>query len=263
MELPINQVIHGNCVDILNRFPEESIDMVMFSPPYWWARDFGQESVAFYGGKDDCQHQFATRHTRREGGNFCVKCGGWMGELGLECDLHIHINNINLICGTIQRILKKSGSLFLNIGDTYGTHSGNLKPRSSLFKTAEVSDRIGLTMKKLFSKPSDNFVLEKNLFLIPTRVAIALQDAGWILRNDITWYKTSVLHTGAKDRLTNTSEHILWFVKSTEYFCDLNSVEVSCTGVLGLEGKKKNPGDVWLINAKPRNGGIGAYPEEI
>jgi site-specific DNA-methyltransferase (adenine-specific) len=237
--------------------------MVMFSPPYWWARDFGQESVSFYGGKDDCQHEFTTNHSRREGGNFCFKCGGWMGELGLECDLQVHINNIKMICDTIQRILKKTGSLFLNIGDTYGTHSGNLKPRSSLFRDPENSERIGLNMKKLFSKPSNNFILEKNLFLIPARIAMAIQDAGWTLRNDIIWYKTSVLHTGAKDRLTNTYEHILWFVKSTEYFCDLNSVKVPCASTLSLEAKKKNLGDVWLINTKPRSGGVGAYPDEI
>lgn len=264
-QIPIDHVIHGNCNDVMETLPIESIDIVMFSPPYWWARDFGEASISFYGGRSDCQHEYATKKDRREGGNFCHRCGGWSGELGLECDLQHHVNNIKLICDNIHRVLKKTGSLFLNIGDTYGTHSGTRNPRSSLFRTPEDAENIGLNMKKRFTKPSDNFVLEKNLFLVPTRVAIALQDAAWVLRNDIIWSKTSVLHTEADDRLTNTYEHILWLVKSQDYCCNLDSVKIPCKGSLSLddEAEKKNLGDVWLINAKPHNGGVGAYPEEI
>lgn len=248
----------------MKTFPMDSIDMVMFSNPYWWTRDFGQESVSVYGGKSDCQHVFVANNDRRKGGNNCVKCGAWLGELGLETDIHQHINNITLICGLLKRVLKRSGSLFLNIGDTYGTHSGIQTPRSNLGRNSETSEKIGLNMKKLFSKPSDNFVLEKNLFLIPSRIAISLQNDGWILRNDIIWQKTSVLHTGAKDRLTNTYEHIFWFVKSAKYYCDLESVKVPCKSLPDIN-HRKNLGDVWLINAKPPVLGdnVGSYPEEI
>lgn len=245
--LPNNQILCGNCIGIVKTFPRESIDMVMFSSPYWWARDFGETAVSWYGGKSDCTHILPSEVDRRNGGAYCSKCNAWRGQMGLETTLAQHVENVKVLCETIKPVLKSSGSLFLNIGDTYGTHSG-CNPRDSLGRSAMTAEKIGLTMKKRFEKPSPNFVLEKNLMLVPFRVAATLQDAGWILRNDIIWQKTSVLHTGAKDRLTNTYEHIFWFVKSQKYYCSKPDGNLS---------------DVWLINSKPIVGSVGGYPEEL
>jgi DNA modification methylase len=182
--------------------------------------------------------------------------------MGLESDLNHHVGNIRDVCANVKGVLKKMGSLFLNVGDTYGTHSGVKQPRAALFRTANIAEKIGLNMKKRFEKPSDNFVLEKNLFLVPSRIAIALQDDGWILRNDIIWQKTSVLPTGAKDRLTNTYEHIFWFVKSTKYYCNLQPALDVDENPINAE-KKRTFGDVWRINAKPHGRNVGGYPEAI
>ena len=79
--------------------------------------------------------------------------------------------------------------------------------------------------------------------LIPSRVAIALQDDGWVLRNDLIWYKKNSMPSPVKDRRNNTYEHVFHFVKSRKYYYDLDAVRVPHKG--------KNPGDLLNINTQP------------
>ena len=126
----------------------------------------------------------------------------------------------------VKRVLKNSGSLYLNMGDTYcGSCSGGgdkrdktpIGRKTKLYNKAYPQGKIiGLS---IWLKP-------KQLMLIPSRVAIALQNDGWILRNDIIWHKPNPMPSSVKDRLNTTYEHIFHFVKQKKYFYDLDVIRV-------------------------------------
>ncbi|MDY7021944.1 MAG: site-specific DNA-methyltransferase [Cyanobacteriota bacterium] len=169
----------GDTVKVLKELPSESIDCCMTSPPYWGKREYDA------------------------------------GGIGLEKDFHVYIENLCGVFTEVQRILKSSGSLWLNLGDSY--HN-------------------------------------KNLLGLPWRIALTLTDQqGWVLRNSIIWNKVKGSPDNTKDRLRNIYENIFHFVKSSKgYYYDVDSIRssprkakvingtvVSATGVTGIRYKRK------------------------
>ncbi|GAH06305.1 unnamed protein product, partial [marine sediment metagenome] len=152
-ELPVNQILCEDCVDIMQSFPSDSIDLVVTSPPYWGLRDYGVETVRVWGGDPECEHKWgeslpptkacpknigfaersqqnyrggghkpvtiAEKHIPTDTGQFCSICGAWCGSLGLEPHPQLFINHLVEICRKIKRVLKPSGTFWLNLGDTY------------------------------------------------------------------------------------------------------------------------------------------------
>ncbi len=170
--------ISGDCLETLASFPAESIDFVMTSPPYWGQRAYSS------------------------------------GGIGLEPTYQEYVQNLLDITAQIKRVLKPSGSFWLNIGDTYDKKS-----------------RIG----------------------IPWRVALAMTDQqGWILRNDIVWNKVKGGMDNAKDKFRNVHEPVFHFVKCVKYYYDadvirkppgqskvVNGSVVSATGVSGVRYRRQ------------------------
>lgn len=168
----------GDSLSCLREFPSESIDFCMTSPPYWGHRE--------YKGKG----------------------------IGLEADFTDYIKNLTTICLEIQRVLKSTGSFWLNLGDSY--HN-------------------------------------KQLIGIPWRVALTLSDQqGWILRNSIVWHKIKGAPDQARDKLRNVHENVFHFVKTRNYYYDADSIRsnpkqakvvngsiVSATGVSGVRYKRQ------------------------
>jgi len=185
MELPINQVICGDSVEVMKDFPADSIDLVVTSPPYWGLRDYGID-----------------------------------GQIGLEDHPQKYIDELVNVARQIRRVLKKSGSFYLNLGDTYFSTMGN---NSTFSKDTTVK---GSRERRHYEHKikQSNWLQPKQLMLIPSRVAIALQEDGWILRNDIVWYKPNHMPSSGKDRLTCSWEHVFHFVKSRKYFYDLDAI---------------------------------------
>ncbi|GAG98393.1 unnamed protein product, partial [marine sediment metagenome] len=143
----------------------------------------------------------------------------------------MYIDHLVMICQEIKHVLKKSGSFYLNIGDTY--FGGKGKSGSEEPDEFTLRKKQGLMQGKASTyqgdRPSDickrdKWLQPKQLLLIPSRVAIALQDDGWILRSDIIWKKPNPLPSSVKDRLSNTFEHVFHLVKSRRYYYDLNSI---------------------------------------
>lgn len=128
----------------------------------------------------------------------------------------MYIDHLVEVFREVKRVLKKSGSFYLNIGDTYGTHQSGGKNSAHNFRKSELADKIGHTLKRPRNGFSDNFIMEKNLLMIPSRIAIALQDDGWILRNLIIWQKPNPMPSSVKNRLNNTYEHVFHFVKNNK-----------------------------------------------
>jgi site-specific DNA-methyltransferase (cytosine-N4-specific) len=165
----------------------------------------------------------------------------------------------------VKRVLKKTGSLWLNIGDTYFGGRGYGDNRSERnFRT-----KIDYEFRRFLNR-SDIVYKSKCLMGLPWRVAFALIDDGWILRNAVIWYKPNHMPSSVKDRLTQTYEYIFHFVKSRKYYYNLDNVREPYkydgrrqTRYLG--GVKdisigpherwphpigKNPGDLFIIPTK-------------
>lgn len=138
MDIEVNKIYHGDCLEILKTFPTESIDCVVTSPPYWALRDYG--TAKWEGGYINCNHQIG-RNTRNgltdkqlgnkggfgdeviKNGECCPKCGARRidKQLGLEPTFSEYINKLCDIFDEVKRVLKKEGTCWVNIGDTYNS----------------------------------------------------------------------------------------------------------------------------------------------
>ncbi len=296
MTLPINQVVIGDCTEVMQGWPADSIDLVVTSPPYWGLRDYGSETVRIWGGDPACEHEWvddSTKFGNMGGGeenrkevwdsnmrdklpkrNFCVHCGAWRGSLGLEPHPQLFIDHLVEICREIKRVLKPSGTFWLNLGDTYYGSRGN-SSKSPQTKNQRILT--GMPKKIVTAGLSSNWLQPKQKLMMPARVAIALQHDGWILRSDIIWHKPNHMPSSVKDRLTNAYEHVFLFAKARHYYFDLDAIRKPHQGRAsgnkertylpdprrnGREHfgrtfpwdptiKGKNPGDVWSSSKYP------------
>ncbi len=120
-------------------------------------------------------------------GQFCQKCNAWKGDLGNEPSIDLYLSHLVQIFREIKRVLRKDGTVWLNISDTYsgsGESAGHTPETKNLGrKTFEYGAYPSMAMKKQQDLPA------KNLCIIPARVALALQVDGWWVRSDIIWNK--------------------------------------------------------------------------
>jgi len=189
----------------LKRLADESVDCIVTSPPYWQLRDYGLESLLF-GGNADCSHDFDKWNT-------CQICGGWLGELGQEPTREQYIGNLILIFDECCRVLKKEGTLWVNLGDTYNTSNNNthhFKHFSQRCKSKCYDPNRKVDIKR-------QGIGNKSLCNIPGRFADEMVLRGWILRNEIIWHKPVVIPASVRDRFTIDFEKVFFFVKSPKY----------------------------------------------
>jgi len=286
-ELPLNQIICGDCLDIMQPFPSDSVDLVVTSPPYWGLRDYGSETMRVWGGLPECEHEWgellpaaksghknigfdersqqnyrggghktvtiAKKYCPSESGQFCTKCGAWRGSLGLEPHPQLFIDNLVDICREIKRVLKPSGTFWINLGDTYyGSHAGKIpQAKNPNVKIPEPPSSIA----------KGNWLQPKQLLGMPWRVAIALQNDGWILRNDIIWFKPNHMPSSVKDRLSNAYEHVFLFAKNRRYYFDLDAIRKPFSeGTLlrieqpNIDNQPGGPTTIALRGDKPKSG---------
>lgn len=187
---------------------------------------------------------------------------GAAGQLGRESSVTEYVENLMAVLRQVRRTLKNSGALWLNLGDAFSKHVSQGAPRGSLL-------------------------------LAPQRVALALSEDGWIIRNVHVWQKPNPLPESARDRLSTTYETVIFATKERRYFFDLDGIRVphrsaDRTGLLrpaerrrryqggngGLGKLKakgrvghprgKNPGDVWTIpTATDRLGHQATFPPTL
>ena len=209
---------------------------------------------------------------------FGLRDYGVDGQLGAEASPAEFVANLVAVFEAIRPALADDGVLWVNLGDSYS--SGG---RSSYADTGKSAGRVP------DSRPSSG-VPPKNLLGIPWRFAFAMQDAGWILRNDVIWAKPNGMPNSVTDRLSTKHEHIFMFTKSPRYFFDLDAVRVPLSfpaagsGLFkrgassyvaqasGIQGKwdgeynprGKNPGDVWSVATSPFPGAhFATFPPEL
>lgn len=243
--LPI--VLQGHILDVIRDMPDECVDLIPTSPPYWGQRFYGEAANTIWGGDPGCDHDwiehrmgpihenrnnltgtqeqvhgktgtaFIKKYDDRKGA-FCSKCGAWLGQLGLEPHPQMYVDHIVVVCRELKRVLKKTGSVYLVMGDTYfgGGQGGNTWPGKSSIPT-ELYGHVQ-------AKPDGKWLQSKQRMLIPHRVAIALQDDGWIVRNDNVWWKKNPMPESVEDRRAQVHEYIFHIVKHHKYWFDLDSI---------------------------------------
>ena len=177
---------------------------------------------------------------------FCSKCGAFKGQLGLEPNFDLYIKHLSDIFDEVKRVLRKDGTCFVVISDTY---SGNMGKRNGwtdnkLGLTKQGAIDKGVCLKKLninYSIPS------KSLMLIPFRFALEMQNNGWLVRNVIIWKKPSCLPSSAKDKFTCNFEYVFFFTRNKKYF--FNQIKEPSEykdrdkrKKYGYDGKKLNDG---------------------
>lgn len=213
---------------------------------------------------------------------FGLRDYGVDGQIGAETSPAEFVETLRAVFAEARRVLADDGTLWLNLGDSYASDSKWGGSTGGKYAAAlHGSTRVGRG-KRSAGLP------DKNLIGIPWRVAFALQDDGWILRNDIIWHKPNAMPESVTDRLSTRHEHLFMFSKSRRYWFDLDPIrepvlheygtrerhaETWSNGSTGLVPHRgttqahengRNPGDVWSIPTVPFPGAhFAVFPPAI
>jgi DNA modification methylase len=204
----LNRIHIGDALTILKTWPDEFVDCVCTSPPYWSLRDYGIE-----------------------------------GQLGLEKTPEEYVENMVEVFREVKRVMKKEGTLWLNLGDSYagsgkGLYGDGKSHGTEGKKQSTNVGSIGLPVWKGSADNGSNIYggaihnnfsglgtcKPKDLIGIPWRVAFALQADGWYLRSDIIWAKLNPMPESVRDRPTKAHEYIFLLSKSPHYYFDQDAV---------------------------------------
>ena len=166
------------------------------------------------GEKDNGKYGDWEGTTNKHRKGFCNKCGAWKGQLGLEPDFNLYIKHLCDIFDEVKRTLRKDGTCWVNLGDTY---RGNNSRGSNGGRAGFGNEREGI-----FSRFES-----KNLCNIPSRFSIEMQNRGWILRNKIIWHKPNCMPSSVTDRFTVDFEEIFFFVKNKKYWFEQQTEELA------------------------------------
>jgi len=188
----INKIHQGDVIEVLKKMPDNLVDMVITSPPYHGLRDYGVD-----------------------------------GQIGLESHPQFYIDKMVEVGREIRRVLKPNGSYFLNVGDSYAG-GGMKRPGNDNPYQLETEKQRQSVIDKVHSqlKYDGKWIQSKQLLLVPSRLAIAMQDDGWTLRNDIVWQKLNNMPTSVKDRFNNSYEHVFFFTKNRKYYFDMDNIRI-------------------------------------
>lgn len=238
---------HGDSLDVARTLGDGSVNCIVTSPPYFGLRDYGID-----------------------------------GQYGLESSPAEYVETMRQLFSELRRVLADDGTLWLNIGDSYIGGANSVGTQKSRPRYDGRSGGNGAAVR-VSGLPAKKGLQPKNLLGIPWRVAFALQNDGWILRNAIIWNKPNAMPESVTDRLAGRYEMVFMLSKKPKYWFDLDQIREPLTyapgpelppisddpikyapGVKGqtaraITGRRRtfndnggrNPGDVWNINTQP------------
>lgn len=193
-DLDLNTIYNMDCRKGLKLLKDNSIDCCITSPPYWGLRDYGIN-----------------------------------GQIGLENSLKEYINELVKVFREVRRVLKPTGTLWLNLGDCYVGTGGDRKSKvkNEIFQKQQEHNPQGgrYSMRK---KLLDMNLKPKDLIGLPWRIAFKLQEDGWYLRSDIIWDKSNCMPESVKDRPTKSHEYIFLLTKEPYYYYDFEALKEPC-----------------------------------
>lgn len=201
----------GDCIAQMRNLNDCSVQTCVTSPPYFGLRDYGMD-----------------------------------GQIGLEATPAEFVSAMVNVFREVRRVLRDDGTLWLNLGDSYASSikgSGGLG-KSTLGPNRDLQN---IQFQKMEPRSFECGVPSKNLIGIPWRVAFALQDDGWYLRQDIIWHKPNPMPESVRDRCTKSHEYIFMLSKSPKYYFDSDAIrepsvdaEKSAARYKSAFGGKKN-----------------------
>ncbi len=263
------QLFEGDCREVLKTLPEASVDMIMTSPPFYGLRKYKAPDVIF-DGKPDCQHEWGDIEKPASSGGLigyavdggipshdksathqkqhsqsCRHCGAWRGQLGLEPQPELFVRHLCDILDLCRPILKKTGTLWVNLADSYtgsGKNSNNHKPLSEKQFTNPYSAGI----------PTNNLgIPPKSLIGIPARFQIEMISRGWICRNILIWWKPNCMPASVKDRFTVDFEYLFMFSQQQRYYFEQQFEEQLASSIERCKyGWKGKPGDIYPAESR-------------
>ena len=247
------RVLVGDCREQMRTLADGSVQTCITSPPYFGLRDYGMD-----------------------------------GQLGLEPTPSEFVAAMVEVFREVRRVLADDGTLWLNLGDSYAS-----KPTGSLGGKIALGGGQSNQAAALSRPDKSGFGLaEKQLIGIPWRVAFALQEDGWYLRQDIIWHKPNPMPESVRDRCTKAHEYIFMLSKTPRYYFDADAVkepvadstaarlaqptlhtQVGSSRVPGKtngnmkavgNGETRNKRSVWTVTTKPFKGAhFATYPPEL
>ena len=219
-------VVCADAFDAMPLLPPRSVDLVLTSPPYWGLRTYGLEF------NESILEEWAGASTNLE------RCPGYAwyrhhgGVLGMEPYPEWYVAHLVEILERVRGALKEDASLWVNLGDTYFARWSSIRSngRQGLAGAGRVRRHT----------PSGGWRHDKQLLLLPARFAIAMQEAGWILRNDLICAKRNPTPRPESDRLRLSHEHFFHFVQRTpgarpRYYYDLTHAEPRALDVVSSD----------------------------
>lgn len=256
LEDPDMTLYHGDALETLRSLPDEAIDCVVTSPPYWGLRDYGVD-----------------------------------GQIGLEKTPNEYVAAMVTLFREVRRVLTNHGTCWINLGDSYA--SGNSGERivgmNEKLGRSPGQRKQGQNDQRRSQVPGFK---PKDLIGIPWRVAFALQADGWYLRSDIIWSKPNPMPESVTDRPTKSHEYVFLMTKAQYYYFDREAVKEAAewarwgdqtvpkyegtdtaTGWMKTQTKEelqqritsgRNIRTVWQIPPKPYPGAhFATFPEEL
>jgi DNA modification methylase len=244
------RLISGDCRTALQSLPDKSIRTCVTSPPYWGLRDYGVDT-----------------------------------QIGAEDSPDDYVASMVEVFREVRRVLSDDGTVWLNIGDTYASMRDSKAVPDSLRKGND-----GTAVPKAANRNPANLkaanIKHKDLIGIPWRLAFALQQDGWYIRQDIIWSKPNPMPESVRDRCTKSHEYVFLLTKRDKYFYDNEAIKEPArdwgtrdrtngkyhnagTGLTPHTGltksyEKKNKRSVWVITTKPFKGAhFAVMPEDL
>ena len=248
--------LEGNCIDKIKELEDNSIDCVVSSPPYFGLRDYGVD-----------------------------------GQFGLEKTYQDYLANTVKVFETFKPKLKDTATIWWNVGDSYNQNQ-SAGDRVSKYSKKQKTNQGNLG----FKIESQKNLKVKDLLMIPNRVAIALQDAGWYIRSEIIWHKPNPMPESVRDRPTSCHEKIWLITKNKKYYYDAASIKEPTktnsvnrgtfrgggsyvnnnafnnsnykkptdTGLTKKPSLLKNKRNVWTVTTKPFRGAhFATFPKDL
>ena len=255
--MELDTIFCGDALDVLRTLPDNFVHCCITSPPYYALRDYGMDGQI---GREDTPAQYVARLTE--------------------------------VFSEVRRVLLPSGTLWLNIADTYcgtGSKGDHLDPKNPSGRNEH-----GVSLAQRVEN-----VKAKDMLGIPWMLAFALRDHGWYLRSDIIWQKANPMPESCKDRPSRCYEHVFLLTKSRSYYYDAAAIAEPVAESTPMRMRRKfgknkysagipgqahqhlndyrpngyaeedipllrNKRDVWQINSVPYKGAhFAAYPPKL
>ena len=264
------------------------------SPPYYGLRDYG--TATYEGGDANCDHTISgwsdnlkpdCDRPERDGSKrkSCIKCGAKRvdQQIGLEETPQEFIDNLVEVFACVWDVLRDDGTLWVNLGDSYYNYRPGKGQALSKQTVSNTNQDLPQTCARRGNKLEG--YKEKDLMGMPWRLAFALQDFGWHLRQDIIWHKPNPMPESVLDRCTKSHEYMFLLSKKPQYFFNNEAIkepvenmgkprkfrngDAAVTlrndeGNTYIPKESRNKRDVWTVPIKPYSGAhFAVFPEEL